>query len=87
MMISDVMMPRMSGYEVCQQLRQQYTAEQLPIIFLTARSEAQDLETAYAVGGNDFLNKPVSKEELLTRVGTHLRLLKISRYIEHDAFQ
>ncbi len=87
LVLLDVMMPRMSGYEVCQKLRQHYSSEQLPIIFLTARNQAQDLETAYSVGGNDFLSKPISKDELLARVNTHLRLLEISRYVERDAFQ
>lgn len=87
LVLLDVMMPRMSGYEVCQKLRKHYSAEQLPIIFLTARNQPQDLETAYAVGGNDFLTKPISKEELLARVNTHLKLLEISRYNTYDAFR
>ena len=75
----DVMMPRMSGYEVCRALRRSHPVEELPVIFLTARTQVSDLVTGLAAGGNDYLAKPVAKDELLARVRTHLELLSIHR--------
>ncbi len=82
LVLLDVMMPGLSGYDVCKRLREAYTVSQLPILFLTAKSELNALATAYSVGGNDFLNKPVAKEELFARINTHLQLLSISRKFE-----
>ena len=79
LVILDVMMPRMSGHEVCRALRQRYSLEDLPVIFLTARSQLSDLVAGMAAGGNDYLAKPIGKEELLARVRTHLELLSVHR--------
>ncbi|MDJ0835977.1 MAG: ATP-binding protein [Acidobacteriota bacterium] len=80
--ILDVMMPRMTGYEVCQEIRRKWSVHELPVIFLTAKNQVEDLLTAFDAGGNDFLTKPVNKLELLSRVRTHLRLLDITRTLE-----
>lgn len=82
LILLDIMMPNMSGYEVCKKLRQHYAVNDLPIIFLTAKNQVADLVQSFAVGANDFLTKPVSKYELLKRVETHLRLLDINRHLE-----
>ena len=83
MVLLDIMMPGMSGYEVCQRLRQKHAVNDLPIVFLTAKNQVADLVHSFDVGGNDFLNKPVDKLELLTRVRTHLALLDINRNLEN----
>ncbi|PCK07341.1 MAG: hypothetical protein COA42_14775 [Alteromonadaceae bacterium] len=82
LVIIDIMMPLMSGYVVCEKLRETYSPGQLPIVFLTAKNQLSDLEAGYAAGGNDFLRKPVAKEELYARLRTHLQLLKINRELE-----
>lgn len=82
LVLLDIMMPRVSGYEVCQKLREKYPVNDLPVIFLTAKNQVSDLMQSFAVGANDYLSKPVSKHELLTRVETHLRLLDINRNLE-----
>jgi signal transduction histidine kinase len=82
LILLDVMMPRMSGYEVCRKIRQKFPRHELPVIFLTAKNQPTDMVTAFNVGGNDFVSKPVSKAELLSRVQTHLRLLEINRNLE-----
>lgn len=82
MILLDIMMPELSGYEVCKKLREQYSVEELPIIFLTARNRVDDMLEAFSVGANDFLAKPVSRQELLARVRTHLQLLEINRHLE-----
>ena len=82
LVLLDIMMPHLSGYDVCRRLREQYTAQDLPIIFLTARTQLQDLVTAFSLGANDFLHKPVAREELLARVHTHLQLLDTHRHLD-----
>ncbi|PCK08107.1 MAG: hypothetical protein COA42_10685, partial [Alteromonadaceae bacterium] len=84
LILLDVMMPGISGYEVCRQLREKYTVSQLPILFLTAKSQLVDLAESYAAGGNDFLTKPIAKEELFARIKTQLQLLHIHRRIEKE---
>ncbi|MCJ8274729.1 MAG: ATP-binding protein, partial [Psychrosphaera sp.] len=82
LVLLDIMMPRMSGYEVCKTLRTTFPVNDLPVIFLTAKNQVADLVQSFAVGANDYLSKPVSKHELLSRVETHLRLLDINRNLE-----
>ena len=82
LVLLDVMMPRMSGYEVCRKLREKYTVHELPIIFLTAKDQVSDLVTGFALGANDFVTKPISRNELLSRVKTHLQLLDANRNLE-----
>ena len=71
-------MPELDGYDTCKQIRQQYSSDDLPIIFLTARNQLKDLVAAFDSGGNDYLSKPFFKDELLSRV--HIQIeLKIQR--------
>ncbi len=79
LIILDVMMPRMSGFETCMRIRVLRAVESLPILFLTAKHFNDDLVRGFVAGGNDFLTKPIAKNELLSRVNTHLRLLTITR--------
>ncbi|MBN1140862.1 MAG: diguanylate cyclase [Deltaproteobacteria bacterium] len=74
LVLLDIMMPRLSGYDVCRVVRKRYSPFELPIIFLTAKNQAQDIATAFEVGGNDYLAKPVDRTELLARIDTHLAL-------------
>ncbi|MDM8521149.1 ATP-binding protein [Anaerolineales bacterium HSG6] len=74
LIVLDVMMPRMSGYEVCRELRREYPATELPIIMLTAKNRVDDLVAGFEAGANDYLIKPFSKAELLVRIQTHLQL-------------
>ena len=82
LMLVDIMMPRMSGYEVCRTLRKQYSVHELPIIFLSAKNQVGDLVAGFEVGANDYLTKPISREELLSRVKTHIQLLVFYRTLE-----
>lgn len=83
LVLLDIMMPRLSGYEVCQKLREQWPVYDLPIIFLTAKNQVADLVQSFEVGANDYLSKPIAKHELLTRVKTHLKLLDVHRNLEN----
>jgi len=82
LILLDIMMPKVSGYQVCRKLRQTYSVNELPVIFLTAKNQVIDLVESFAAGGNDYLTKPISKHELLSRVETHLTLLDINRSLE-----
>lgn len=82
LVLLDIMMPKMSGYETCKRLRENYRAYELPIIFLTARNQTNDLVMGFEVGANDYLTKPISKEELLARVDTHLQLYSATQYLD-----
>jgi diguanylate cyclase (GGDEF)-like protein len=82
LVLLDIMMPRMSGYQTCKALRKTFPAHELPIILLTARSQTSDLVMGFDVGANDFLTKPVTKEELLARVATHLQLRDVTRNLD-----
>ncbi len=72
----DVMMPRLSGYQTCYRIRQKYSASELPIILLTAKDQPEDTVRGFQHGANDYLTKPFSREELLIRVRFHLKLSK-----------
>lgn len=79
LVLLDVMMPRMSGYEVCQKIRESYLPSELPIIMVTARTQVGDLVQGLTVGANDYISKPFSKSEFLARVKTQLDLHRINR--------
>ena len=74
LVLLDIMMPQMTGYEVCRILRQKYTAHELPVIILTAKNRVTDLAQGFACGASDYLTKPFAREELLARVQTQLDL-------------
>ena len=79
LVLLDVMMPRMSGYEVCRQIREQRQLEELPVLFLTAKTLDSDRVAGFREGANDYLSKPIAKGELLARVSIHLELLDVHR--------
>jgi two-component system sensor histidine kinase ChiS len=91
LILLDVMMPRMTGYEVCRKVRERSPAYALPIVMLTAKNQVADLVEGLSSGANDYLTKPVSKGELLARLKTHLRLSKInlaySRFVPREFLQ
>jgi two-component system, OmpR family, phosphate regulon response regulator PhoB len=72
LVILDVRMPRMSGLDVCRELRADPRTAHLPIIMLTARARPQDLEQAYAAGATGYIVKPFSPRELLEQVESEL---------------
>jgi two-component system, sensor histidine kinase ChiS len=68
LVLLDVMLPRISGYDVCKKIREQYSSLELPVIMLTVRQSTQDIIAGFSAGANDYLIKPVNGEELLARV-------------------
>ncbi|MDM8515077.1 ATP-binding protein [Desulfobacterales bacterium HSG16] len=88
LVLLDIMMPKMSGYEVAQKIREKFLPSELPILMLTAKNQVSDLVEGFTCGANDYLAKPLSKHELLARIKTHLNLLKInssySRFVPYE---
>lgn len=76
----DLMMPGMDGYEVCRRLKANENTRHIPVLFISALDKTTDKVTAFEVGGIDFITKPFQEEELLARVRTHLEI-KFSREI------
>ncbi|QMV42009.1 hybrid sensor histidine kinase/response regulator [Cohnella cholangitidis] len=79
LLIVDVMMPRMSGYEVAQAVRARFSHSELPILLLTARSRAEDIEAGFKSGANDYVTKPVDALELRSRVGALTQVTRAVR--------
>jgi class 3 adenylate cyclase/ActR/RegA family two-component response regulator len=77
LVILDVMMPRMTGYEVCQKIREKYIPSELPVIMVTAKNQVKDLVQGLHIGANDYLAKPFTKQEFLARINTQLDLHRI----------
>jgi DNA-binding response OmpR family regulator len=68
LILLDVMMPKMSGFEVCRRLRSDPATKDVAVLMVTALDQANDVETAVETGTDDFLTKPINKTELLLRV-------------------
>ena len=76
LILLDIMMPDIDGYEVCAKLKSDPATRDIPVIFLTARSETDDLVRGFNAGAVDYITKPFNSAELLARVRTHLLLKK-----------
>lgn len=74
LILLDVMMPGIDGFETCRRLKAQQATRDIPVIFMTALADVNDKVAAFAAGGVDYVSKPFQVEELLARVGTHLDL-------------
>jgi two-component system alkaline phosphatase synthesis response regulator PhoP len=82
LILLDVMMPKMSGFEVCRRVKNDPKTSDIPVIMVTALNEFRDIERGIDSGTDDFLSKPVNKLELLTRVKTMLKLKHLSDKLE-----
>ncbi|MBD1920429.1 response regulator [Microcoleus sp. FACHB-831] len=78
LILLDLMMPRMTGYEVCKKIRDRFPAYELPIVMLTAKNQVSDIVEGFESGANDYLCKPIQKQEMLARIKTHLYLAKLT---------
>lgn len=74
LILLDVMMPKLSGFEVCQRLKEEASTASIMVLMVTALNELGDIERAVKAGTDDFLSKPINKVELLKRVENMLRL-------------
>ncbi|WP_022668949.1 response regulator [Desulfospira joergensenii] len=74
LILLDIMMPDMDGYEVCQTLKGNTAFRHIPVIFLTAKTDTQNLVRGFEAGGVDYVTKPFNSAELLARIKTHVEL-------------
>ncbi len=87
LVLLDVMMPDLSGFEVAQQLKARPETSDIPIIFLTALNSTTDIVKGFQVGANDFISKPFNKEELIIRVTHQISLVAAKRIIERKTIE
>jgi phosphoserine phosphatase RsbU/P len=82
LILLDIMMPHMDGYEVCRRLKNIPGKKDVPVIFLTARTETEDIVKGFQVGAVDYVTKPFNAPELLARVRTHIELTNARKLIQ-----
>jgi two-component system sensor histidine kinase/response regulator len=84
LILLDIMMPEMDGYEVCRKIKNESRQPGIPIIFLTAKTQTEDLIKGFEYGAVDYITKPFNNKELLARVKTHVELKKSREIIEQQ---
>jgi len=85
LILLDIMMPGMDGYTVCRELKDSPETEEIPIIFLTAKSDTESIVKGFETGGVDYVTKPFNSLELLSRVRTHLELNHIRKFFKQSS--
>jgi phosphoserine phosphatase RsbU/P len=82
LILLDIRMPEMDGYEVCRQLKSNLKTSEIPVLFISALDDIQDKVTAFGCGGVDYITKPFQFEEVIARIKTHLDLRRLQRNLE-----
>lgn len=83
LILLDINMPKMNGYEVADRIKSSKETENIPFIFLTAKNDSKSVVKGFNKGAIDYISKPFSKEELQARVSTHLKLYELKNSLEH----
>ncbi len=81
LIILDIAMPEMDGYEVCQKLKENPDAREIPVVFISAFDDAEDIVKGFSLGGEDYITKPFIPDVVKARVGMHLKLYEANRNI------
>lgn len=87
LILLDIVMPDMDGYEVCRQLKNHKKTHDIPILFMSALHETTDKVKAFELGGIDYITKPFQEEEVLARVRTHIALHNLQKRLEEKNAQ
>ena len=74
LILLDVNMPKMDGFEVCKKLKAQSDTSRIPVIFITANNDDQKISEGFKAGAVDYVTKPIKTDELTSRINTHLQL-------------
>lgn len=82
LVLLDIMMPEIDGYEVCRQLKASEVTKDIPVIFISAINDVMDKVKAFAVGGVDYITKPFQVEEVLARIETHLKICSLQHSLQ-----
>jgi len=82
LILLDVMMPGMSGFEVCNQLKNNEKTQEIPIIFMTALTDIVDKIKGFSLGAADYITKPIQQEEVLARVNTHIKIYQLTNQLQ-----
>ena len=84
LVLLDIMMPELNGIETFKMMKEDLRLQEIPVIFLTAKSDIDTIETAFRLGAVDYITKPFHPEELLARVKTHLVLYHARKILEFN---
>jgi len=84
LILLDVLMPEINGFEVCEKIKSSKKTKDIPIIFMTALTSKEDKVKGFKLGAVDYIGKPIQKEELLARVKTHLKIYKYQEHLEKE---
>ena len=85
LILLDIMMPGMDGYQVCRMLKAEQRTKGIPVVFITAKTDKEDIVRGFQAGAVDYLTKPFNPAELSARVRTHLELRRARQVIENQA--
>jgi len=87
LILMDVMMPEMDGFSAASIIKKDKLTEEIPIIFITAKGETEDIVKGFEVGGQDYITKPFNPQELFARVNTHLELQQSKQALKDYAIE
>ncbi len=81
LILMDIMMPGMNGFEVCERIKENHNTKEIPVIFLTAKTEIEDIIRGFELGAVDFIFKPFVPKEILARIENHLNFSRAKKII------
>lgn len=84
LVLLDVMMPEMDGFEVCRRLKEHSSTTHVPVIFITAKNEVEDEQRGFSIGAADFIHKPISPPIVAARVRTHLKIKFMQDFLLYE---
>jgi DNA-binding response OmpR family regulator len=82
LILMDVMMPGMDGFETCEKIKENAETSHIPIVFVTALNEVEDKSVGYEMGGSDYITKPFEMYDVLTCIETHLNVIKLAKRVK-----
>jgi putative two-component system response regulator len=84
LILLDVMMPNIDGFEICRRLKADTKLSDVPVIFITSKTDVEDEERGFSVGASDFIHKPISAPIVTARVNTHIKIKFMLDYLKFE---